>query len=110
MGRTGTNHHAVLRGTAERFQEKDRLVTLPLAASHAIGFQIAASSLGGAGIPALAGILAKRFGLEIIGPYLVAVAGALLVLHELALRLAPPIKDGGTLESAQTAAGSSPRS
>jgi fucose permease len=30
-----------------------------LAASHAIGFQIAASSLGGAGIPALAGILAK---------------------------------------------------
>jgi fucose permease len=62
-----------------------------LAASHAIGFQIAASSLGGAGIPALAGILAKRFGLEIIGTYLVVVACVLLVLHEVTVRLARPI-------------------
>ena len=64
-----------------------------MAASHAIGFQIAASSLGAAGIPTLAGILAKRFGLDIIGPYLFAVACALLVLHELVVRLAPPVHD-----------------
>jgi fucose permease len=64
-----------------------------LAASYAIGFQIAASSLGGAGIPALAGILAKRFGLEIIGPYLFAVACALLVLHEVTVRLARPVNE-----------------
>ena len=58
-------------------------------ASHAVGYQIAAAALGGAGLPALAGILAKWHGLEMIGPYLVAVAMMFLALHEIVLRLAP---------------------
>ena len=58
-------------------------------ASHAVGYQIAAAALGGAGLPALAGILAKSHGLEMIGPYLVVVAVLFLVLHEIVLRLAP---------------------
>jgi fucose permease len=58
-------------------------------ASHAVGYQIAAAALGGAGLPALAGIVAKSHGLEVIGPYLVAVAVMFLVLHEIVLRLAP---------------------
>ena len=57
-------------------------------ASHAIGFQIAAAALGGAAVPALAGIVAKRHGLEILGPYLFIVAVVLLVLHEGVLRFA----------------------
>jgi hypothetical protein len=40
-------------------------------------------------LPALAGILAKSHGLEMIGPYLIAVALMFLVLHEIVLRLAP---------------------
>ena len=58
-------------------------------ASHAVGYQIAAAALGGAGLPALAGILAKSYGLEVIGPYLIAVAMMFLALHEVVLRLAP---------------------
>jgi len=57
-------------------------------ASQAVGFQIAAAALGGAALPALAGILARRYGLDIIGPYLLAAACALLVLHECVARLA----------------------
>ncbi len=51
-------------------------------ASHVIGYQIAAAALGAAGGPALAGILAKRYGLEVIGPYLFVTAVVLLALHE----------------------------
>ena len=58
--------------------------------AQAIGFQVSAASLGAAGVPALAGVLAKpeRFGLEVIGPVLLCVAVALLVLDEAIVRVA----------------------
>ncbi len=56
-------------------------------ATHAIGFQVAAAYLGTAAIPGGAGVLAKWYGLEIIGPSLFSTAVALLLLHELVLRL-----------------------
>jgi fucose permease len=49
---------------------------------HAVGFQISAASLGGAALPAVAGLLAKARGLEALGPYLLAATVVLLVLHE----------------------------
>jgi Asp/Glu/hydantoin racemase len=52
-----------------------------------IGFQVSAASLGAAGVPAFAGVLAKRLGLEVIGPVLLGVAIALLVLHEVIVQL-----------------------
>lgn len=59
-------------------------------ASHAIGFQIAAAALGGAGLPALAGVIAKHQGLEVIGPYLFVIACVLLAMHEAVLHMARP--------------------
>lgn len=54
----------------------------PAPAAQVIGFQVSAASLGAAGVPVLAGVLARRLGLEVIGPVLLCVAVALLVLHE----------------------------
>jgi fucose permease len=51
-------------------------------APNAIGFQVAAASLGIAVLPGLAGVLAERRGLEVIGPFLLALAVIMLVLHE----------------------------
>ncbi|HWQ36558.1 MAG TPA: MFS transporter [Blastocatellia bacterium] len=50
--------------------------------ANGVGFQIAAAVLGQSLLPALAGVLARQFGLEIIGPALLAAAVALLALHE----------------------------
>jgi fucose permease len=58
----------------------------PEHADHAIGFQVAAAYLGSAALPGAAGMLARAHGLEIIGPFLLAAAGALLALHEVVLR------------------------
>lgn len=55
-------------------------------AANAIGFQISAASLGFAILPGLAGFLAQRLGLEVIGPVLVAFALAMLLLHEAFVR------------------------
>ena len=55
-------------------------------ATPAIGFQVAAAYLGTAALPGTAGLLARWRGLEVIGPFLVAAALALLLLHELAVR------------------------
>ena len=55
-------------------------------ATQAIGFQVSAAYLGAAAIPGAAGILARWAGIGIVGAFLVAVAVALLVLHEIALR------------------------
>ncbi|MCC7370954.1 MAG: MFS transporter [Chloroflexi bacterium] len=59
-------------------------------AAHAttlIGFQVAAASLGIAGLPAITGVLAARTGLEII-PLLLMLSCLLMIgLHELVLRL-----------------------
>lgn len=55
-------------------------------ATHAIGFQVSAACLGGAAVPSAAGVLAKRYGLEVLGALLVGGSLGLLVLHELTLR------------------------
>jgi fucose permease len=51
-------------------------------APNAIGFQIAAASLGIAALPGLAGVLAENMGLEIIGPFLLAASIVMFLLHE----------------------------
>jgi fucose permease len=53
-----------------------------------IGFQVGAASLGIAGLPALAGVLAARLGLEVIPLLLVLASVGMLGLHEAVLRLA----------------------
>jgi fucose permease len=55
-------------------------------ASHAIGFQISAATLGAGTLPAAAGLLARHAGLESLGPFLLATAVLVLVLHEAAGR------------------------
>jgi fucose permease len=55
-------------------------------APNAIGFQIAATRVGFAGIAALAGVLAVAFGLEVIGLYMFAVSLATLMLYEVMVR------------------------
>jgi fucose permease len=57
-------------------------------APNAIGFQVAAASLGIAVLPGLGGVLAERVGLEAIGPYLVVLAVVMFLLHELIVRWA----------------------
>jgi fucose permease len=57
-------------------------------AANAIGFQISAASLGFATLPGLAGLLAERLGLEVIGPLLVAFALGMFLLHEAFVRQA----------------------
>jgi fucose permease len=52
------------------------------AARHAVGFQVSAAILGAAAIPAMAGLLADRFGLEIVA-LAPLVAGLLFIaVHE----------------------------
>jgi fucose permease len=60
----------------------------PRYAPHAVGFQVAAASLGIAAFPALVTLLARNWGLEIVCTYLVAAATLLIALHELTARLA----------------------
>jgi fucose permease len=57
-------------------------------ATTAIGLQVAAAYLGTAALPGAAGVLARWYGLERLGPFLFAGALALLLLHELGLRRA----------------------
>ena len=52
-------------------------------AANAIGIQVSAASLGLAALPALAGVLANRFGLEIIGPYLLVAVFLVLIFFEI---------------------------
>jgi fucose permease len=54
--------------------------------ANAIGFQVAAASLGATFLPALAGVLAERVGLEVIGPFLLVASVVLLLLHEMIAR------------------------
>jgi fucose permease len=55
-------------------------------AANAIGFQVAAGSVGIAVLPGFAGVLAQSLGLEIIGPFLVVASVALFLLHEALVR------------------------
>jgi fucose permease len=51
-------------------------------AGHAIGLQVAAAALGGGVLPGTIGFLARRPGLEVVGPFLVVTALATLALYE----------------------------
>jgi fucose permease len=55
-----------------------------------VGFQIAAAVLGQSLLPALIGVLARQFTLEIIGPALLVAALILFALHEAILALGAP--------------------
>lgn len=50
--------------------------------AHGIGLQIAAAVLGQSLLPSVVGVLARRLGLEIIGPSLLTASLLLLVLYE----------------------------
>ncbi len=49
--------------------------------SHAVGYELAAGTLGGGGLPALTGLLLQSAGLLSLGPLLFAMAGGLMLLH-----------------------------
>jgi fucose permease len=55
-------------------------------APNAIGFQVASAYLGGSLIPALVGVAAVSFGLEVIGPILFAAVVITITVHELLVR------------------------
>jgi fucose permease len=62
-------------------------------AGHAIGLQVAAAALGGGVLPGAIGFLARRTGLEVVGPFLFVPALATLALYEGSeawTRLRPP--------------------
>ncbi len=56
-------------------------------AATAISYQTSSASVGQAALPGLAGILAARFGLEILGPFLLVSALLMFFTHEAAVRL-----------------------
>jgi fucose permease len=56
--------------------------------SHAIGYELAAGTLGGGGLPALTGLVLQSAGLLTLGPLLTVFAAGLLMLH-LVSRLTP---------------------
>lgn len=51
-------------------------------APNAIGFQVASSSISIGMLPPLAGLIAARFGLESIGPFVLVLAGLVFILYE----------------------------
>jgi len=57
-------------------------------AANAIGFQTAVAYLGLGFLPGLAGVLAERWGLALVGPFLVCCSVAMFVLHEIVVRRA----------------------
>ncbi len=59
----------------------------PDRAATIIGFQVAAASLGIAGLPALSGVLAARVGLEAIPLLLIVSSAGMIALHETVLHM-----------------------
>jgi fucose permease len=59
-------------------------------AANAIGFQTAAAYLGVGLLPALAGLLAERITLEIVGPFLLGGAVTMALIHESVVRRSTP--------------------
>ena len=59
-------------------------------ATNAVGFQVAAASLGIAILPGVAGVLAQRISPEIIPPFMIACTLAMIALYEIAVRRAGP--------------------
>lgn len=64
------------------------------AAAHAVGFQVAAATLGVAAVPSAAGFIGQRLGLGAVAPLIVVVAVLLALSHETLVatadRRAPP--------------------
>jgi fucose permease len=54
-------------------------------AAHAVGFQVSAGMLGAALVPALAGLLVQKMGLELVAQFAVLLAVLLFMTHELIL-------------------------
>ncbi len=61
----------------------------PAHTAATVGAQVGAAVLGAALFPGLMGVLAARFGLETIGPGLIALGLALAVAHEALVRTSP---------------------
>ena len=59
--------------------------------TNGVGFQIAAAVLGQSLLPALTGVLADRFGLEVIGPALLVAVLILFALHETMPAVSPGV-------------------
>lgn len=55
-------------------------------AAHAIGFQVSAATIGGAAMPAFAGVQADYVSLETVAQFSVVLAVAIWLLHEVLLR------------------------
>ena len=58
-------------------------------AAHAIGMQVSAAMIGAAALPSLAGFLAERMTLEVIGKTAIGMAACLFLVHEFVLRTRP---------------------
>lgn len=78
---------ALLSGTADRVG--------PALAADTIGMQIAAMGAGGAVIPSLCGILARRLSLEAIPAFMILLMGALLLLDRHSVRGSRPGRPPG---------------
>ena len=63
-------------------------------AANGIGFQVAAASLGGGLLPGLLGVLARAYGLEVLGPFLFVAVLTMSVLFELLARRRPELEHG----------------
>lgn len=59
----------------------------PAHGANAIGLQMSAASLGIAVLPGLGAVLMREVGAESLSAYLFVLAGCVLVLHEVAMRL-----------------------
>ncbi|MBY0526686.1 MAG: MFS transporter [Gemmataceae bacterium] len=59
--------------------------------AHAIGFQVSAAMLGAALVPGCVGLIADEYGLEMVSPAAVALAGSLWLLHEALCRIGRPV-------------------
>jgi fucose permease len=59
----------------------------PAHAANAIGYQTGAASIGFAILPGVAGVLAARLGLEVLGPYLVITSALMVMTNEITIRL-----------------------
>jgi fucose permease len=68
----------------------------PQHAANTVGFQIAAATLGGASLVGGFGLLADRFGLETLGPFLLVAAVLLTIVFELLERQTVAAKVSGS--------------